>query len=387
MKFRVILLSFLLFAFSWASVSSAEESTNVYFLLRGENFTLPSVVGTWSIQPNAMIYAGGIPGTYLRNSSASEPPATAKIYIEHAGDYVIWGLSADSQGAATDRHCKIGFDNTYDDVKYGSDVAGFSWTRSSKTYSLAAGWHTINVKTGYPTMSLAAVMITNDLSYTLTTSVPYANISIYEDKVAPVIDTDITTEYIDNRSCKIIYPSAIDTNGIFEYSCYVNNESVTLAEDGSYLATGLKPLQTIEIKLKVADRYGNSATKMKTILSSPLDVQNFVIKDASGNTVTNLAQLSSSASAQVSANCLNRTADTKNVMLSIALYTKDYERMVGVGITESALFATGSYSNITALLTLPEDVKANPQNYVLSAMLWDTSGHIEPYAVGINFGG
>jgi len=365
MKLKSLVLAF--FMIFIVSSARADTSPEINILLRPENFTLPEVLGTWSIQPSAMIYAGGIPGTFLRNSNASDSPATARIYIPEDGTYAYWGLSADASGAEASRHAKIGIDGVYDANEFGSDIPGFEWTRSANVF-LSKGWHTVYVKTGYPTMSLTAVFVTNNLELVLSRDTKYEDISMFEDAICPEFSGNLESEYISNTSCNISFPTANDANGIMDYKCFVNGNEVSPV-DGIYVAENLLPLEELKAEVIAFDSYGNKALKDKNIINSPFEVKSFDIK------LENKV-----AKADIS--FLNRTNESKDVIMAIAVYTKNYDRMVYSNISNAAVLGKLD-GTLTSSVTLSNEVCDNINNYVVYAMFWDNTTNAEAFYKGV----
>lgn len=376
MKYKVLTLALCLVFLMNMALPCMATDTQFYMTLYPENFDVPTDKDPkYTIsytRPAGNDGNGSIRDVYLQDSGWQEStPATVNIYIPKTGEYYIWGLGGDHEVGLGTRWAAIGFDGSYDSQKFGSDKPGFSWRRSS-AIELEQGWHILNTYGIKATSRLIAIVVTDDDNAALfSDSTTLADIDGYTDLTAPVVTGDITAEYSNPTSMVFTFPTATDNTEIAELSYSVDGKEITPNEAGQYAAEGLTPLVPIHLEMKATDAHGNEISVKKTFSTESVAIETFEIEKTSDNLSLNLKLKSKE-------NDITFTA-------GLAIYTKDFRRMVASEILENISANTTISTEKTLNLQLPQSVKDSPSDYVVGAIVWDSFTNSSPYVIGKSF--
>lgn len=345
---------FLALCLTFGAIPALGAADSTYILLRPENFTFPQPAGDWRLAGAAPSGGSGISGSALLGgtNAMGAGAVEAEVFIPKAGTYAVWGLGYD--GGNSVRYGYIGVDGTYDTAKIGSPVGGtWAWTRCAQTVTLTEGLHTFSVKVAAPTMTLFAIMITDDLELTLSNETDFSTLVQYEDTVAPTISGNIT-----ETAGTVTFPEATDNLGVKKVVYKVDGEEVELT-DGAYALPEMAPLAETTVEMLAYDGHGNVARVSETFVNSPVKLSVFDLT-VEGET------------ARLTVSAVNNTEAEITLFAAVCAYNADYTRMTGSRTAERTL-AVGESAEFTVELAVSGAAEGE-----ICGLLWDSSANIEP---------
>lgn len=239
-----------------SAVASAGDS----IVLSADNFTFPTAVNDTQGLGGKLLFAN-----HSMKVQHNQTFPTARFYVQTTGTYKIWVLSG--AAAADDaRKPKIDLDGTAYDAEYSNDVL---WHSVGSTHTVAAGWHTITLKTqaDWKPYFLNAVLITTDASYTPTVDTHGTtgdNLAQFNDSVAPAIsDADVEKSFSGN-TLSMKFPTATDNSGTVYYQYTVGSVTKNISDISSFVEIG-EIYGDTNITLTALDKHGNKAEKTFTV--------------------------------------------------------------------------------------------------------------------------
>lgn len=253
-------------AFSTVPVCATALTGNS-IVLSADNFTFPADVKDTQDLDGKLLFANN-----SMKVQHNKTFPTAQFYVQTSGTYKIWVLSG-AANVGEDRWPKIDIDGTAYDVAYSNPV---EWHNVGSTHTLAAGWHTITLKTqtDWKPYFLNAVLITTDASYTPNVETHDSandNLAQFNDSVAPVIsDEDAETSFAGN-TLSMKFPPATDSSGTVYYQYTVDGVTKDISDISSFVEIGDIYGDT-NITLTALDKHGNKAEKTFAVSAPKLEL-------------------------------------------------------------------------------------------------------------------
>lgn len=429
------------------TASAAIDSSEHTMVVLPENFTIPadynynngvrdfanngwSPLGTnngdteFGTNNNGLSYWGDKGGLYpnfltsRKGAVQSYVQCTAKFYVPQDGDYHIWALAFRiTDTIAENRHCRIGFDDPYvhdysktftvsdRDARiaiinnyYDSAIfqngdnkstvdAGFKWVKGKDTHTLTKGWHTVDIVSPTVPSGVNMIVLTTDDNLVLDESTTWEELSPYTDITTPAVNGTVSAEFVDSTSVRLTFPEVVaDSGSEVIKTCYINDKIVT-TDSNDLLLDNLTPLTKIDVKVEIADVFGNIAGEyeLKVPVSST-SCEDVTVKDEGGDTISSITDLANADTVKASMTVRSFSGETIPVKIGIGIYGKDFKRMYDFKWISGSVGASDStvYSDT---LNIPDYVKASPADYAIRMFVWKDAGvgneSTEPLVAGL----
>ncbi len=359
MKIKSLIIALIVVLTVSAIPTVSMAADDVYILFRSENFSFPAAQGGWSKPTDAANYANALPGAYMKDS-AFDNPSTATFYIREEGEYVIWANMVDFTADFGKRHAIIGIDGENDSATFGSSIPdGWDWVKGDTVFYLTPGLHTLELKCGFPSMCCSAVMITNDMSFTLDENTPYSSIEGYADTEKPSFDNAVKVTRDDLTKVTVQFQNADDNIGVSGVKYTLDGTELENVVNNEIVIESLKPLHTYTVAMTAYDNLGNMSVSEQEITLARWKLAGYTSSIAS-NTAT------------INYDVQHMETGTDNCTLFVAVYNKTSNKMLIPQEISVSASGRGTHSE-TAALTLPQEVMDNPGDYEIKAFLTDSA--------------
>lgn len=388
-------------AIALAEGEGTEASTDAAsIVLRPENMIYDSKYAKVAEDPGVEGYVSG-KYIYLYKALAAGTENEEAYYVKMninipvAGTYYVWATTKDFEGNKPGtRWAKLAVDGVKNSYEFNSDglaqaanggKTGYRWEMGFSV-ELTAGKHTVDIVEWKAACRLNAIMLTSDATLDPNTLDYSTVLSTYEDidTVPEFAEEEITIDNYDEQSVIATWSAATDTKGLYGYNVYVNDVfSAQLGiDEKSYIISGLKNLDKIDVRVEAVDMHGHSASIGKTGYFSDIELSEVKLVDENQDGNLSLSDFVDKDEVYACYTLENKSNSAKNLLLGLAIYDKNTGAMIK-STRETVTLEGNERKDFTLLADVWDEFAAAPENYRVYAAVWDTSETMVPQTIGV----